>query len=141
MRTNIVLKRRLNKIWSNFFADVPRNNLVQIKFGRKARKRLGSIKETKCPIYADRIHSEITINGHFKNKKLPLFIIDATIAHELCHYAHGFGSPLPQLCVYPHRGGFVDKEMTKRQLESLTQREQIWLNKNWLKFIEEHKEN
>lgn len=130
MRTNKALFERLTYIWGKYFPDVPKSNKVIIQFGRKAHKRLGSIRrinieENKC------FDTQILINGYFRDKKVPQFVIDATIAHELAHYTHGFSSPLPRLSPYPHRGGMVDKELDKRGLSYLVEQEMNWLDENW----------
>lgn len=140
-------------LWSKYFADVPRKNRVDICFGRYARNRLGSIKlvrsirqgvrsrergveENNRSPYSGRAHSSlITITGYFKDEKVPEFMVFAVIAHELCHYAHGFSSPLPQLFRYPHQGKAVDREMIKRGLGDILLQEQRWLRHEWKKII------
>ncbi len=136
MRDNNYLKNRLNTIWEAFFSDVPRSNKVWIKFGRKAEKRLGSIRKVWMQDQKD-FDSLIYINGHFKDEVIPEFILDATIAHELCHYAHGFSSPLPQLSKFPHRGHIIDKELKRRGLTVLERAENKWLNKNWSRYLKD----
>lgn len=135
MRNNTYLKEKLDQIWEKFFADVPRSNHVQICFGRKAGKRLGSIRKVIKNENRNNFDTLIYINGHFKDEFIPTFVIDATIAHELCHYAHGFSSPLPQLSKFPHRGDIVDKELEQRGLKPLEELEQKWLNRHWTKFL------
>lgn len=130
MRDNSVLRERLDFIWRTYFPDIKRANDVIIGFGRNVRKRLGSIRATR----QTPIKTKIIINGRFKNTRIPSFIIDATIAHELCHYAHGFASPLPKLFEHPHKGGLIKKEMRERGLSKLLIKEEDWLNKYWLKF-------
>lgn len=135
MRNNTYLKLRLQEIWSKYFFDVKKSNPIEIKFGKKARKRLGSIRERKFNEGSDTL---IVINGHFKNPIIPECVIDATIAHELCHYVQGFGSSLPQLSKYPHRGGSVDIEMKKRGLGGTLEAEKRWLDHNWVHFLRHH---
>lgn len=135
MRNNSNLAERLQMIWSLYFNDVPISNQVQIMFGRKARKRLGSIREKKKG--NSEFDTVITINGYFKDKNIPELVVDATIAHELCHYTHGFASPLPQLSPFPHKGGAVDKEMVKRGLGDLALEEKAWLDENWLNYLKQ----
>lgn len=134
MRNNNFLINRMNEIWQECFSDQVISSQIRIKFGRRARKRLGSIRES---IQNDQIYETlILINGHFKNLEVPDFVIDATIAHELCHYVHGFGSASPQKHQYPHRGGVIEKEMESRGLTELIQKEKDWLNKNWFRYID-----
>jgi len=45
MRDDGWLFQKLDEIWDGHFSDIPQNNDVVIKFGRKARQRLGSIKQ------------------------------------------------------------------------------------------------
>lgn len=130
MRDDTFLCDRLDFLWSKYFADVSKSNKVHIKFGRKAVKRLGSIRQK-----IDETDTIIILNGHFKDKEIPRHIIDATIVHELCHYTHGFSSPLPQLSRFPHRGGLVDRELIRRGLSGLLEKEKKWLNRNWFKHI------
>lgn len=132
MRDNFFLKKRLDYLWNKYFKDVERSNRVNICFGRKAEKRMGSIRQR-----IDHTDTLILLNGYFRDLKIPTFVIDATIVHELCHYAHGFSSPLPQLSKFPHRGGLVDKEIAARGLSRLVGRETRWLNKNWIRHMRE----
>ncbi len=126
-RDNTWLLARLNYLWEAHFADVEQINPVFIEFGRFSRLRLGSIK------YDPRIkHSIITITAMFKDPKIPVDVVDHTIAHELTHYAQGFSSPHKQAQRHPHRGGVVDKEMAGRGLEHI-----IKGYKNWLKGYRE----
>jgi hypothetical protein len=130
MRNDTLLRDRMKYLWKEYFADVSKSNKVHIKFGRKAVKRLGSIRQK-----IDQTDTIILLNGHFKDESIPQYVVDATIIHELCHYAHGFSSPLPQLSRFPHRGGMVDREFSRRGLDNLLKQETSWLNENWFKYI------
>lgn len=135
MRSNQYLLDRLSLIWKKYFPDVPVKNQVLIGFGRKAQRRLGSIRRINIK-KRNNFDTLILMNGHFKNLAIPEFVIDATIAHELAHYAQGFSSPLPRLSRFPHRGGSVDGELKKRKLNWLVKKELNWLNQNWDDFLE-----
>ena len=122
MRDNAWLENRLNNIWKKYFADVKRKNPINVRFGRNALYRFGSIRldrRTKS--------SFITINGNFRSNTLSVQVIDHTLAHELVHYAQGFSSKNPRLHRYPHRGGVLDKELRERGLNHL-----VLFYKNWL---------
>ena len=121
-RDNNWLLSRLDHLWESYFKDVAQINPVFIKFGRYSRLRLGSIK-------FDRLtkKSHITITSMFKDPKIPVVVIDHTIAHELCHYTHGFSSPKPRLHKYPHHGGVIKKELELRNLHHLTKGYALWL--------------
>ncbi len=105
MRDNIWLSKRLSEIWDVFFSDISKLNEVSIRFVGKWKNKFGHIKKLKDG------SSEIVINGLFKDSKIPDYIIDLTIAHEIVHYLHGFNSPYPKKFRYPHQGGVVRKEL------------------------------
>lgn len=121
-RNNIWLLSRLDFLWSKYFIDVSQVNPVFIRFGRYSKYRLGSIRLD--PVNK---HSYITITSMFKDEKVPIEVIDHTIAHELCHYSHGFSSPIPRLHKYPHHGGIIKKEMEGRALHHLVKAYADWL--------------
>ncbi len=121
-RDDVWLLNRLNYLWDNYFKDVEQINPVFIAFGRYSRFRLGSIR-------LDRINkkSYITITGMFRDPNIPVEVVDHTIAHELCHYTHGFSSPKPRLHKYPHHGGVIKKELEARKLHKLVKAYNQWL--------------
>ena len=80
--------------------------------------------------------SVITITKYFQKEDIPEFVITSTIAHELCHYTHGFNSPLPKQFRHPHQGGIVNKEMDKRGLRDIRLKTGKWLKDNWSQYIE-----
>lgn len=122
VRDNAWLLSRLSYIWDNFFSDIDQVNPVKVKFGRYSRYRLGSIKYTPTTK-----QSTITLTGMFKKDSIPVSVVDQTIAHELCHYAHGFSSPKIRLHKYPHHGGVINTELKKRGLECLTKAYTAWV--------------
>jgi len=126
------LKERLAAIWQRYFPDVVIANNVFVKFGRPTRTRLGSIKLGRRKENPNTI---ITVNGHFTNPEIPEFVVDAVLAHELTHYAHGFCSPLDQFHRYPHQGGVVRRELVDRGLKELLQLEKKWVKENWIKYL------
>jgi hypothetical protein len=121
------LQQVLDKIWDNYFVDVPQDNDVRIVFGSRAKRRLGSISLDPN----DRKTSVITLNGLFKLESVPEFVIEATIVHELTHYAHGFNSPLDQAQAHPHAGGVMRREFAERGLLDLYLQQKRWLKANW----------
>lgn len=122
MRDDTWLLSRLDYIWSQHFSDIPQVNPVFISFGRFARLRFGSIKMDPRAK-----KTFITISGMFKDSKVPQTVVDHTIAHELCHYAHGFSSPHARLHKYPHEGGIIQKELEKRGLIHLYKAYREWI--------------
>jgi hypothetical protein len=131
MRNNDWLNEKLGELLENGFADLEKPNTIKIAFGRKARRRLGSIKMSR-----DKKVSHITINGIFRDETLPENIVDAIIAHELSHYAHGFSSPLPKLYSHPHKGNVIGRELRKRGLHFLEEYEKSWTKNHWPKVLE-----
>jgi len=75
--------------------------------------------------------SVITLTRYFQKEEIPEFVVISTIAHELCHYTHGFNSPLPKQFRHPHQGGIVNKEMDKRGLRDIRLKTNRWLKSNW----------
>lgn len=124
VRDDTWLLSRLDYLWSNFFCDVKQVNPVYIRFGRYSRFRLGSIR-------MDRTSKQnfITITSMFKDPSIPMEVVDQTIAHELCHYTHGFASPKVKLHKYPHHGGVIKKELAARNLHHLVVAYQKWVSK------------
>jgi len=120
-RDDTWLLSRLDHIWSNYFPDIKQINRVFIKFGRYSKLRLGSIRMERATK-----NSYITITSMFKDEKIPIGVIDHTIAHELCHYTHGFSSPNPRLHKYPHHGGVIQKELENRGLYDLVKAYAVW---------------
>ena len=142
MRNQEWLENRLEYIQRRHFADADISNPLFIKFGRKARTRLGSIKK-KYPksVFArlsGHFETEITINSHFKDAIIPEYVIDAVIGHELCHYVHGFSSPLPQLARHPHKGGIVNNEMSERGMGELEKKQKRWIKQHWVEYLKKH---
>lgn len=148
MRTDEWLENQLYDIWEDHFADMPRTNKVLITFGKHAKRQLGCIKHIKSPTtkkiakksdqYGQSDQNSIsliTITSYFKDEAIPEFVIQSTIAHELCHYAHGFSSPLPRLFNHPHKHGIVRKELAKRGLAEQYKISQRWIRANWLKYL------
>lgn len=150
MRDNNYLEERLYTLWEEYFADVPRKNLVLIKFGKGSRRQLGSIKWVRAQTGVrslmkkrkeeylaqdDKRVSLITITKYFQDERVPEYVVDGTIAHELVHYVHGFHSPLQQVYKHPHKGGIVKKELVKRGLGEVHKNAEVWLKKEWRKYL------
>jgi len=127
------LQDLLDRTWDEHFADVPQENDVRIEFGRRAKRRLGSIRVDP----KDHNTSIITMNGLFRLDEVPEFVVKATLVHELTHYAHGFNSPLEQAQAHPHAGGVMRREFAERGLLDLYLEQKRWLKVHWHEFIGE----
>lgn len=125
-RDDYWLSRELDRIWEAFFRDIPRVNTVEVTFARYWKNRLGLIT-----LVEDSRTSLIGVNAYLKHPEVPDFVHTAIIAHEIAHYAHGFGSPLPRRYQYPHRGGVVVKELARRGLGQAQRAHQQWIHEHW----------
>ncbi len=151
-RDNTWLEEKLYTIWEEYFADIPRKNMVLIKFGRSSARQLGSIKwagrnarikhmfksrevQEYYENQDDKRITIITITSKFKDVKIPEYVVLLTIAHELTHYAHGFSSPLSQSYIHPHKGGIIHKELAKRGLGELHKKAKKWIKDNWRDYL------
>jgi len=133
MRDNLWLIAKLDQIWKKYFSDIERKNQIYIKFGQRACRRLGSIRQINPK--DKNSATKILITGYFMDERVPEEMIGATIAHEIVHYAHGFCSPLPKLSRYPHQGGIVDNELRRRGLCEILDFQKKWLKSDWPKII------
>jgi hypothetical protein len=129
------VSRYLNWIWGAYFADIPRVNLVRIDYCYPWKSRLGLIRLSE-----DQSTSFIGINALLQLQQLPEYILITTIAHELTHYAHGFGSPLPRLWKHPHANKVVDHELEKRELGEYLCCCNEWIDKHWYPFYDMQRE-
>ena len=147
MRDDEWLSNKMYYLWENFFVDVPRLNMVIIKFGKHSKRQLGCIgwlnKTTKR---IEKImngqgqvdHKKTTlinITSYFKDENIPEEVVTSTIAHEMCHYAHGFNSPLNQMYDHPHKGGLIRKELQNRGLGDMYKFSKKWLKSSWIEYL------
>ncbi len=131
MRDDAWLCQLLDSIWNNYFADVPKANDIVIEFARQWKSRLGLIRMTES-----QSRTYIGINGLLRYRQVPESVVLITTAHELCHYAHGFGSPLPQLYPHPHAGNVVGQELERRGLSRQLATYDNWVGDRWTTFYE-----
>ena len=138
MRNNNWLKEQLDFLLKKYFSDVKITNPIEIKFGREAKYRFGSIRllKPKGLRGLGRLRglrgkvpqkSIITVTSLFARELVPVDVVRYTICHELCHYAHGFSSMNKQMFRHPHHGGIVNRELTQRGAEGLIREFRVWL--------------
>jgi len=150
VRDNKYLENLLYNLWENNFCDVARLNLVAIKYGKHSKRQLGSIRLIKDrdtfdryikrynlnkDVFENKTVSLINITRYFAYDYVPEYVIRATIAHELCHYTHGFSSPLEKRYKYPHQGSIIKKELKDRGLIDIYVDSKKWLKDNWISVI------
>lgn len=128
------LENLLADVWFRYFGDVEQTNEVYIKYGRKAKRRLGSIGLDRSDMYT----TIITINPLYQDTDVPEYVVLATIVHEMTHYAHGFNSPHNQKQRHPHSGGVIRREFAERGLENLYIKQKKWLKNNWQDIIDKY---
>ena len=123
------LTEELDLIWGEYFGDTPRVNRVEIEFHKPWKRRLGVIRLSQVDN-----STYIGINSLLSHDEAPYCITLITVAHELVHYCHGFGSPLPQRYRHPHRGGIVTRELVDRGLGRQLGEYTEWIERNWWSF-------
>ncbi len=147
MRDDTWLGEQLQILLQKYFSSVPITNPIEIKWGREAKYRFGSIKLVSYrSIKRIKSHkgiegikglirigetpkkSLITITAMFKDEAVPVGVVHYTIAHELCHYAHGFSSMNRRMFRHPHHGGVINRELRERNAQDL-----IPIFRKWLK--------
>jgi hypothetical protein len=139
-RRAIVLHRHhlldiLDYLWQSYFSDVPRVNTVEIAYGQSWKRRLGLIR-----LSLDTTRTFIGVNALLRLSEVPESVLLTTIAHEMVHYAHGFGSPLPRLFEHPHAGNVVERELSRRGLGHLAQQCDEWIDTEWFAFYERQRQ-
>jgi hypothetical protein len=136
---NIILAREptvyLDEIWQHYFADVPRVNQLEIAYGQPWKRRLGLIR-----LSLDNTTSFIGVNALLQIQHIPEYILITTIAHELTHYAHGFGSPLPRQFKHPHANNVVKNELESRGLGQSMRLCDEWIDNEWFSFYDKQRE-
>ncbi len=126
------LRGQLEHIWQTWFADVERVNPISIRYVRPWKRRLAVIYLTD-----DERRSIIGVNGLLRDQRVPYPVCLVTIAHELAHYTHGFGSHHPRRYRHPHRGNVVQRELTRRGLGAELHFYTEWTNDCWFDLLEE----
>jgi len=151
VRDNTWLTEKLIFIHQTYFSDIIDGNEIEVKFGRANRTRLGSIaireKANKRMqldrrkmkfLNADEVVSIITINGYFAREDIPETVVEGILAHEFCHFVHGFNSMRPKSFRNPHAGGIIDQELKDRGFGDILKFQKRWIRKNWREYIKTH---
>lgn len=125
-RNQVWLTATLDRLWEDHFWDVPRVSPVRIKFGARWKARLGLIRWE-----AETGSSLILVNALFRDPAVPATVCEVTIAHEVVHYAHGFGSPLPRRIEDPHADQVIERELEARGLGRQLALADGWIERHW----------
>ena len=121
----------LHFIWRTYFSDTPRVNEVQIAYAYPWKSRLGLIR-----LALDNTVTFIGINTLLQHPQVPEYVLLTTIAHELVHYKHGFGSPLPRRYKHPHANKVVDRELEAHNLGEPLSLCNKWIDRHWYAFYD-----
>lgn len=124
----------LERIWAQYFPDILRVNNVEIAYSYPWKRRLGLIR-----LSLDNAVSFIGLNALLQLERIPDYILITTIAHELAHYAHGFGSPLPRRFEHPHANNVVPKELERRGLGETMHLCDAWIDRHWFLFYDKER--
>ena len=108
-------------------------NVVDIAYCRPTKTRLGwiALSETGQSTL-------IGINRLLGHWEVPDDVCTITIAHELVHYSHGFGSPLPRRYADPHADAVVERELRARGLSGPLATHEYWAQRHWSEFYARH---
>jgi len=130
VRDNAWLADQLDHIWDSWFQDVERITPISIRFVRPWKRRLAVIYLTD-----HEQRSFIGVNRYLRDIRVPYTVCLVTIAHELAHYAHGFGSDHPRRYRHPHRGNVVQRELSRRGLGAELHFYTDWTNDCWFDLL------
>lgn len=125
-RSHAWLEAALLDTWDRHFEDVPMANVVRITYSGPSKTRLGWIALSESGRF-----TSIGINRLLRFPEVPEDVCIITIAHEVVHYSHGFGSPLQQRHADPHAGGVVERELEYRGLAGALARYHVWSTQEW----------
>src|SRR3990167_7317292 len=132
MRDEEWLATLFHEMWEKRFPDVKKRNNVVVRWKGRWKNKFGHIRRLKNK------DTEIAVNSLLGDEKIPEYVIELTLAHELVHYMHGFHSPHPKLFNHPHKGGIVSKELKLRGYGNELKKEKIWFKEEWMrKFVPE----
>ncbi len=135
MESDLLLSKKAAELIRENFPNKEITNLLIVRYGRKWKNKLGHIKPIKNnPEFG----TLIELNEIFKDERIPEWILDLTLLHELVHYFQGFGSNIPRERIHPHRGRCVDNELEKFGYNELLKKQKKWLKENWLVIYNDH---
>jgi hypothetical protein len=123
---------QLEGIWATYYADVDRVTPVSIRYVRPWKRRLAVIYLTD-----DDKQTFIGVNRVLRDPRVPYTVFLVTLAHELAHYAHGFGSHHPRRYQHPHRGNVIQRELRRRGLGNELRFYTEWTSDSWFDLLDE----
>ncbi len=127
--SDLFLTKKTAELCREHFPNRQISNLLVCRWGKAWRTKLGHIK----PLKNVQFGSLIEINAILADPRVPEFVLEATLLHELIHYFQGFGSNHPRERRHPHRGGAVTNEFKQFGWEELLKKQQKWVKENFSK--------
>lgn len=121
----------LRWIWQTYFADSLCVNNLDIAYCYPWKARLGLIR-----LSLDATLTFIGVNTLLCMQQVPEYVLITTIAHEVVHYIHGFGSPLVPRYRHPHSNRVVERELEQRGLAESLGYCNEWIDKYWYSFYD-----
>jgi predicted metal-dependent hydrolase len=127
-RDNESLKNIVSKYEKEL--EISEDVKIKITWGRAAKRILGSVR-LKNGI------SVIKISKYLGDPKVPEFVLEEVILHELIHIKTGHGSVTEKKYKHAHRGGIIKKEMAQVGHEDLYLKSNAWLKENWFSYLKQ----
>lgn len=134
MPSDVSLTRKTAELCREYFPDKKISNLLVVRWAKPWKTKLGHIRPLKDTGFG----SLIEINSILADPRVPEFVLDVTLLHELIHYFQGFGSNQPRNQRHPHRGGAVTKEFAQFGWQELLNKQDQWVKENFAKLYWEY---
>ena len=113
---------------------IPDTVKIKIRWGRKAKRVLGSVRLLKDV-------SVIRISQYLADFNVPDYVLEEVILHEMIHIKTGYGSSIEKQYKNAHRGGIIRKEMDAVGKAQLYDESDAWVKKNWYKHVRNYNRN
>lgn len=133
MLSDTFLTRKTGQLCREYFPRKQITNLLVVRWGKAWSTKLGHIKPLKNVHYG----SLIEINAVLNDDRIPEFVVEATLLHELIHYFQGFGSNHKRTQKHPHQGGVIEKEFAKFGWQEIAQKQDAWINAHFERYWNE----
>ena len=134
MLSDSFLTKKTAQLCREYFPQKQISNLLVVRWGKAWQTKLGHIKPYQ---QNTQFGSLIEINAVLNDERIPEFVVEATILHELIHYFQGFGSNQPRTQRHPHQGGVIEKEFAKFGWQEIAQKQDTWIHANFARYWKE----
>ena len=120
MPTDAFLAKKTAQLCREYFPHRTISNLLAVRWSKPWKSKLGHIKPLKNTAFG----SLIEINSLLSDPRVPEFVLEVTLLHELIHYFQGFASNQARTQLHPHRGGAVTKEFAQFGWQELLKKQE-----------------